>query len=139
MGRLISLTAALGTVALISLGAPAVADPINSPRGSVIEIDCGDTTYHAAINGNGRWSPALDVDSNTVLIPVWFGEITGIATDSEGHSFELFTEPPMTKGAGKHADIDCTFADSFSFTDPEAGLLTVEVTGEVKGFVTPRH
>ena len=141
MGRLFSLTAALGTVALITIGAPAVADPVNSPKGSVIDISCDNgVTYHAAINGNGNWgTPALDTNSHSALVPVWFGEITGIATDSEGNSFELFREPPATKGAGKHADVTCTFTDSFTFTDPEAGLLSVEVTGEVKGFTTPRH
>jgi hypothetical protein len=141
MGRLISLSAALGTVALVTLGAPAVADPANSPKGSVIDISCDNgVTYTAAINGNGNWgTPALDVNSHSALVPVWFGEITGIATDSEGNSFELFSEPPTTKGAGKHADVDCTFTDEFSFTDPEAGPLTVVVTGEVKGFITPRH
>ena len=141
MGRLFPLTAALATVTLVGLGAPALADPVNSAKGSIIEISCDNgSTYQAAVNGNGNWgTPALDVDSSSVLVAVSFGEITGIATDSEGNSFELFSQAPMTKGAGKHADVHCSFTDSFSFTDPEAGEISVEVTGTVSGFVAPRH
>jgi hypothetical protein len=140
MGRPISLTAALGTVALITVGAPAVADPVGSPRASVIELMCDGTTYHAAINGNGNWgSPAHDVDSTMVFVPVRFGEISGTITDPEGNTEPLFTDPPATKGAGKHADLDCTFTDTFSFTEPGVGEFTINVSGEVSGFIAHRH
>lgn len=139
MGRLISLTAALGTVALIGIGAPAVADPINAKNSSVIDLECDGTTHEVVVNGNGRWSPAHDAHSNAIFVPVWFGEITGTVTDSEGTVIDTFTDSPMTKGAGKHAEIHCTFTDTGTFDDPELGELTFSVTGEVAGFVTPRH
>jgi hypothetical protein len=139
MGRLISLTAALGTVALITLGAPAVADPVNAKNSSVIDLVCGGTSYEIVVNSNGAFSPAHDIHSNKVFVPVWFGEVTVTITDSEGTVVDTFTDPPATKGAGKHADIHCTFDDSGTFEDPELGTLTFSASGEVAGFVTPRH
>jgi hypothetical protein len=139
MGRLLPLTAALAAVTLVGLGTPAVADPVNAPSGSVIDLTCDGTTYQVAVNGNGQWGVATDVGSNKVFIPVWFGEVNGTVTDSEGTVIETFSDPPATKGAGKHADIHCIFADSGTFDDPELGELTFSVSGEVAGFVTPRH
>jgi hypothetical protein len=140
MGRLISLTAALGTVAVLTLAAPAAADPVGSPRASVIALTCDGTTYHAAVNGNGNWgTPALDTDSSMVFVAVRFGEVSGTITDPEGNTEPLFADPPATKGAGKHADIDCTFTDTFSFTEPGVGEFTINVSGEVSGFIAHRH
>jgi hypothetical protein len=139
MGRLLSLTAALGTVALITLGAPAAADPSNPKNSSVLELDCDTGTFEVVVNSNGDWSPAHDVDSNAIFVPTWFGEGTGTVTDSEGNVIDSFTEPPATKGAGKHAIIHCTFEDSGTFQDPELGELTFSFSGSVAGFVTPRR
>lgn len=139
MGRLTSLTAVLGTVALLTLGAPAVADPSNPKNSSVLELDCDGTTYEVVVYSNGDWSPAHDVNSNAIFVPVWFGEGTATITDSEGNVVDSFTEPPSTKGAGKHANVHCTFEDSGTFEDPELGTLTFSFSGEVKGFVTPRR
>ena len=51
------------------------------------------------VNSNGAFRPAHDVDSNKVFVPVWFGEINGTITDSEGTVVDSFSEPPATKGA----------------------------------------
>jgi len=139
MGRLISLTAVLGTVALISLAAPAVADPSSPRTSSVLELDCDGTVHEVVVFSNGRFSPALDADSNSVFVPVSFGEVNGTITDSEGTVIDTFTDPPATKGAGKNADLHCTFSDTDTFEDPQLGELTFSVSGEVAGFVTPRH
>ena len=105
----------------------------------MLELDCDGTVHEVVVFSNGRFSPALDADSNSVFVPVSFGEVNGTITDSEGTVIDTFTDPPATKGAGKNADLHCTFSDTDTFEDPQLGELTFSVSGEVAGFVTPRH
>ncbi len=63
-------------LAMVASGAAAglaAADPANAPKSSPITITCGSTIYHAVVNGDGAWTPAHDLNSNSILIPVAFG------------------------------------------------------------------
>lgn len=78
---------------LVSGSAVAVAAPVNAKSASQITIVCPNGTYRAVVNGNGNFTAAHDINSNTVLIPIAFGEfigkINGVVVDDE---------PPLAKG-----------------------------------------
>jgi hypothetical protein len=121
-------------------GSSASADPGNAKNAQVIPLTCGDTTYTVIVNGNGAWTPAHDSASNTVFVPVWFGEFSGTITDENGNVVDSFTEPATTKGAGNNADIECTYSVTNTFQDPELGpgTFTFSGSGSVRGIATPR-
>ena len=132
--------AALAALCVAGLPAQAGADPTGAKSASVFDLVCDDgTTTQIVVNGSGNWTPAHDVGSNAIFVPVSFGEVTGTVTDEQGNVVDSFTDPPMSKGPGKNADLQCTFSGTFSFPDPDLGLLTVEVSGDVAGFRTPRR
>jgi hypothetical protein len=132
--------AALAALCIAGVPTPAGADPTGAKNASVFDLVCDDgTTTEIVVNGNGNWTPGHDLGSNAIFVPVSFGEVTGTVTDTEGDVVDTFTEPPATKGSGKHADLQCMFSGTFSFPDPDLGLLTVTVSGDVAGFRTPRN
>ena len=88
--RLGFLMVAVVVVAGAAAGA-AAADPANAPRSAPVTITCGNTTYQAVVNGNGVWSPAHDLNSNSILIPVAFGVETDVFTDPAGVMTTTFT------------------------------------------------
>jgi hypothetical protein len=115
--------------------ATAAADPTGSKKSSLVTIQCGTTTYQAVVNGNGAWSPAHDLASNSILIPIAFGEQNGVFTDPSGTPHP-FTDPPRAKGSSSPNGaplIDCTFHIEQSFPDG----ASIVVDGSVTGFVTP--
>jgi hypothetical protein len=122
----------------LGLAGPAAADP----KGEVITLDCGGTSYDVAISGNGAFSPGHDTAGTSMLIPVSFGEFTGTVTDEEGNVVDSFVDPPASKGPGAaaQAEVDCTFTITETFEEPELGpgLFTFTGTGSVQGFITPR-
>lgn len=130
-----TVTTGCAIAASICLAAPASADP----TGEAFALTCEGTTYAVVVKGNGLFTPAHDADSNTNFMPVFFGEFHGTVTDGTGEVIDSFTDPPVTKGTGKNADLDCTYTFAGTFEDPELGILTVEGTGTVSGFTTPRH
>ena len=111
---------AVGLVALGSATA-GVAGPAGAdPKGEVIPVTCNDgTTYNLAVNGNGEFTPGHDVDSNTVLIPVAFGTLTGTVRNPAGQVVGTFTESGAEKGrSGKNAQpVTCSFSFTFTNTD----------------------
>jgi len=138
-GRIAFLAAVV--LGLSSLLTPsAAADPSGAKNSQEIPLTCGGTTYTVIVNGNGAFTPAHDADSNTVFIPVSFGPFTGTITDEDGNVVDSFTDPADSKGAGKNADLECTFSFSETFEIPELGPGTFTFTGSgsVKGFATPR-
>lgn len=113
----------------------AAADPAKAPGSTPITITCGSATYHAVVNGNGAWSPAHDLNSNSILIPVAFGVETDVFTDPSGN-VTTSTNPPRAKGssAPKGAPLlNCSYHLALSF--PDGSSVTVD--GTVTGFVTP--
>lgn len=126
-------------VALMGLGAaaPAQADPIHARDSLFIQVFCDNgQTYGAVTNGNGAWTPAHDLSSTTMLIPVAFGEQTFTVTDPDGNVVDQETSPPTAKtGAATHnknATLSCDFAGSL--TGPDGFTFSIE--GSVQGFAT---
>jgi len=114
----------------------AMADPIGAKNSTPVTITCGRTTYRAVVNGNGAWTPAHDLNSNSILIPVAFGVETDIFTPAGG-SPEISFTTPRAKGsaAPKGAPlINCTYQVG-PFTFPDGS--TFQANGSVTGFVTP--
>lgn len=126
-----------GSALVVALGpaGPAMADP----KGEIITVDCGDTTYTITANGNGDFTPGHDTASTAMLIPVSFGDFTGTITDEQGNVLESFVEPGRAKGPANNAEFDCTFSITETFEHPELGTLTFTGSGTVQGFVTPRR
>ena len=126
------LVAAIATAALAA--GPASADPVNS-RTLPITIDCGEAgTYQAVANGNGQFTPAHDVNSTSVLIPVAFGPATFTLTDADGNIVDQETDPGDAKGSASPAGrtlVDC----SYTFSGSQDGY-TFSGTGTVTGFIS---
>lgn len=130
--RMAGLLATGGLILGFAAG-PAVADPM---KGEVIPLDCDNgESYTVVVNGNGAFTPAHDTDSNSMLVPVEFGEFTGTVTDAQGNVVDSFTEPGLPKGQsakGKKTLVTC----EFEFSGTEDGL-TFTGSGTVIGFITP--
>jgi hypothetical protein len=115
----------------------AAADPVNAPKSAPITITCGNTIYHAVVNGNGAWSPAHDLNSTSILIPVSFGVETDVFTDPGGTAHPS-TLPARTKGSSAPNGgtlLACSYHLGFSF--PDGSSFTAD--GTVTGFVTPAN
>lgn len=132
--------AAVTTIVVSGTTGVAHADPANAKNVFPIQVACDNGhTYNVVANGNGQFTPAHDLDSNAVLIPVAFGETTFTVTDSSGTVVATETQPPVSKGSSASnpaATTSCSF--SGSAVDPETGD-TFAISGTVVGFVTPAH
>jgi len=91
------LMLAVAVAACASLAPVADAAPTNAKKALFITIVCPSGTYEAVVNGNGAFTAAHAVDSNTVLIPIAFGEFRGTFTDPDG-IVSTVTDPPLAKG-----------------------------------------
>ncbi len=114
----------------------AAADPATAPKSAPITVTCGSTIYQAVVNGSGAWSPALDLNSNSVLIPVAFGVETVVFTDTSG-TVTTSTNPARAKGpsAPKAGPVvNCSYHLALSFPDG-----SVVIDGTVTGFITPAN
>ena len=122
--------AALSAAALLSLAACSDDDdndskptPTPTPTASAVDetftISCpppiGTVT---ATSGEGQWDPAYVVDSDVVLYPVAFGEVTFV----EKGTGQVHTEAPITKtGANQVGAITCTFHGDFPAVGEDPG------------------
>jgi hypothetical protein len=113
---------------LVSASAVAIAAPVNAKNASQITIVCPSGTYTAVVNGNGDFTAAHAVDSNTVLIPIAFGEfigtINGVVVDDE---------PPLVKGnsvPGNGRIQECNY--TFRAETPDGPFVG---SGSVTGFI----
>ena len=116
--------------------ASATADPTGSMKSASITIICGNTTYHGVVNGNGFWSPAHDLNSNSILIPVSFGVETDVFTPPGG-SPETSFGPARAKGSSSPNGaplLNCSYQVG-PLTSPNGA--TFQANGTVTGFVTP--
>jgi hypothetical protein len=114
------------------------------PQGTEILISCDNgVTYHATVNGNGPFTPAHDLATTTILIPVALGEFHGTLTDQNGAVIDEFTDPAITKGSsGNHVratTTSCRFTINDTFVDPVLGTVHFFGQGTVTGFITPVH
>ena len=134
----VMIGAAAAAVLGLSAWAPAQADPSHA-RGSLpLEVSCDNgQTYDVVTNGNGHWTPAHDLNSTSVLIPVAFGEQTFSIYDPDGNLIDQETAPPSAKAGAsahnKHATVNCSFEGSSTAPDGS----TFMIAGTVTGFVTP--
>jgi hypothetical protein len=133
--RRIASVLAIAALSAALAGGTAVAAPVNAPNAETITLDCGDAgTFDVVVNGNGEWTPGHLLDGNGVLVPLAFGELTGVVRDAEGTVVDEFTEPATTKGRARARGREratCTFTVEFT----EDGF-TATVTGSVTGFMT---
>jgi hypothetical protein len=136
----LAVAAAAGALATLGLASPATADPGNASDAIVLVCDNGHT-YNATVAGNGAFTPAHDLGSNSILVPTAFGEIHGTVTDAGGAVLAEFTDAPTTKGKSTKAratSTTCTFSFSQTGFDEEFGqVVTFSLSGSVTGFVTP--
>jgi hypothetical protein len=131
LGFLVLAMVVAGAAAGVAAG-----DPANAPKSAPITITCGSTIYHAVVNGSGAWAPALDLNSNSVLIPVAFGVETVVFTDTSG-TMTTSTNPARAKGpsaANRGTVVNCSYHLALSFPDG-----SVVIDGTVTGFVTPAN
>ena len=117
---------------------PAQADPSGAMNAFPLQVSCDNgQVYEAVANGNGAWTPAHDLNSASILVPVSFGTVTFTIRDPEGNIVDQETEPPSAKtGASANnpnATTNCQFVGMV--TAPDGSTFTVE--GTVVGFVTP--
>jgi hypothetical protein len=114
----------------------ATADPGNAPKSAPITIRCSSTTYRAVVNGNGTWSPAHDLNSNSILVPVAFGAETQVFTDLGGTATTTIF-PGTAKGSSAPNGgtlQNCGYHIALSFP---VGSFVID--GTVTGFVTPAN
>jgi hypothetical protein len=126
------------SISLIGLS-PSTADPSGPDPAFPLVCDNGQT-YSVVTSGNGDFTPAHDVESTKMLIPVEFGEFHFTVRDSTGAVIDEETEPPATKGQSSKSGrttTTCTFSFDEFFEDPDLGTLHVEGGGSVTVFVTP--
>jgi hypothetical protein len=122
--------AAFGIASALLVGT-AGADP---SKGDTVPLVCDNgKAYTVVVNGNGEFTPAHDLNSNTVFVPVSFGSTTITAVLPDG-TVMTFTEPGSSKGQsakGLKNPVTCTF--TFSFTsdgsDPNGPPAGTVVTG----------
>ena len=125
--------------AATAMAALAAAPAFGAPARETIPLECDNgNSYVVEVNGDGEFTPARDTASNSVFVPLSFGEFTGTITYPDGTVENLPPEPGIAKGkgnAGKNATnlVTCTF----SFSGEEDGVL-FEGGGSVTGFITPR-
>jgi len=138
--RRLGATVAVALAGLALTAGLSSAAPVNAPRATPITIDCGSAgTFEAVTVGNGEFTPAHDVNSNRVLIPISIGPTTVTARDAEGNVvFEETDTSVSTKGDARPRGrtlLNCTF--TLTFPMEEGGTATV--TGSAVGFLSGRR
>jgi len=135
--RLAALGFAAATTLVATSAGVASADPANAKNSLPLHIVCNNGhTYTAVSNGNGNFTPAHDLGSNAVLIPVSFGQITFTVKDAQGNVLDQETDPPASKGSSAKnpgATTSCSFTGGA--TAPDGTSFTI--VGTVVGMVTP--
>jgi hypothetical protein len=103
-------------LAAVGLSAPtANADP----KGILdITLTCAGEDYDVTVAGNGVWTPAHDLDSTLVGVPIAFGEFNGVFTPTGGAP-EPFTDPPFARPRPQTRNliIECSYTVSGAFPD----------------------
>jgi hypothetical protein len=131
VGCRVAFVAVAAGVAVIGVGGAAAADPM----GEAFPVVCDNgVTYQVVVAGNGQFTPAHDVASNSILVPTAFGETTFTVTDPEGN-VTTETTPPVSKGSAS-PPLATTTSCTFHVEGSEDGFTFVLV-GSVTGFVSP--
>ncbi len=140
IGRTV-MAMALGAASVLAAAGSASADPTGAPNSFQVPLECDNgSSYTVVLNGNGEFTAAHDLASNSTLIPTAFGPFHGTLTDDAGNVVAEFTDPAVAKGSStkdRATSVSCTFVIDDTFTDPELGLVHFHGEGSVEGFVTP--
>ncbi len=135
--RRITLVLALVSLMLAAVVPAGFADPKTEP----IELDCvGVPSGSIAANGNGQWTPGLDLSSTGAYIPYAF-EFSFFftpegSTDEQFLGTESVAKKNVPKNAKNHPHGVCTFGVTFPVDDPDLGVGTGRATGTVAVFYT---
>lgn len=108
MRRSLLTTAGTALAAFALAATPAAADP--KPFLD-ITLDCQGEIVEISVVGNGDWTPAHDLNSPLVGVPIAFGEFHGTFTPTGGEP-EHFVEPPYAKKnvpQTRNLIIDCSY------------------------------
>ncbi|MEO6654027.1 MAG: hypothetical protein ABIP17_15375 [Ilumatobacteraceae bacterium] len=104
-----------------------------APKPSLdIQLTCGDEVVDVSVAGNGDWTPAHDLNSPLVGVPIAFGPFSGTFTPTVGDPV-TFTDPPFEKRnvpKTRNLVIDCTYTVSGEDADGTftgAGSVTIMV------------
>lgn len=103
--------AAVGVLALLGVGVSNATAGAAPKPGLAVVLNCGGEIVDVSVAGNGDWTPAHDLNSNLVGVPIAFGEFTGTFTPTGGGDL-LFTDPPFAKPnvpKTRNLIVDCTF------------------------------
>ena len=131
MLRRIGLALVLSAVVIGALAAAASADPVNAKNALIVPANCGGQTVHAAVNGNGEFTPAHVVGRTAVFIPQAF-DLTFEFTPPGGPTQ---SETDTSSHHNVHGDLVTCNID-FTTPTPDG---TMRLVGTVTGFFTPRH
>jgi hypothetical protein len=113
----------------LTIGAPAHAAPRHAKHVLQLQIGCdNDQTYAAVTNGKGRFAPAHDVSSNTVLVPVAVSEALVTLLDENLDVVDQSKLPAAAKrGVAKHHKKSVATCDIVGFAPrPDGSTLTVQ-------------
>lgn len=133
--RTTALALVAAAASAVSLASVAAAAPINAKNSTPILLVCPSGTYQTVVNGNGPYTPAHSVTSNTVLIPIAFGPFTGTFTDANG-VMTTQVDPGSSKGSATPTGAaiqTCTYYLQFSFPDGSSFSGSGTVTGFIPG------
>jgi hypothetical protein len=151
----LAVGAAAAGIAVVGIGSAAWAAPTNAKGALPVTAVCDNGhTYSLVVNGGGgggngngnssqSYNAAHFVTSNSVFVPVSFGESTFTQTDASGNVVFQQTQPAAAKGNGNATgpanatSLSCTYTFSQTVTDPTTGdvLFTNTGSGSVEGFL----
>lgn len=141
------LFAVLATSAAVIAFSPAASHA--DPKGGTFTLDCGDDgTYEIVTgNGNGEFTPAMDVNSTTTFVPTSFDGFHFLATAPDGTVLaEDNDDSVVFKGKGNPSDrsprpkVSCTFGATEVLTEEVDGFpagTTLTFGGDVTGYFSP--
>jgi hypothetical protein len=129
----VTAAAVLGLTAL----APAHADPGHAKHALQLQIGCDNGHAYAAVtNGNGRFTPAHDVASTKVLVPVAVSEALVTVLDADLNVLDQWTNPAAAKrGVMRHHKKALTTCDVIGF-EPRPDGTTMTVQESMVAFVS---
>ncbi|UDY34545.1 hypothetical protein [Dermatobacter hominis] len=127
---------AVACALVVGSQAGAGADPVNAPKGEVLDIECdsGLGALTVALNGNGEFTPGHVTTSTQVGIPYAF-HLEFTFTPSGAGAPEAWTEDSAKNGGPRNGRLaTCTFSEVQEAPD---GVFAV--AGTVWITYTPAH
>ena len=73
-----------GAVAIAAVGRSGPSVSADPKPNIAVTLTCDGQDYDIVVAGNGAWTPAHDLNSTLVGVPIAFGEFTGVFTPTVG-------------------------------------------------------